>query len=155
MLIYRYINTPAGEFRSETTSEMSLHYLRDQAHFIYCEERTFYRNPILMQLYADRDRFCFPTSSFVYYFNNIINFSPERYNETRIPLNTTSRYPITLTTETLCYTRPISSTTQFTMQQSQSISNTEYVEATSTPLSSPSPSSSLFFTPPDMSQQEV
>nr|CDP93635.1 Bm361 [Brugia malayi] len=150
MLIYRYINTAAGEFRSETTSEMSLNYLRDQANFIYREERAFYRNPILMQLYADRDRFCFPTSSFVYYFNNIITFSPERYNETRIPLNTTSRYPITLTTETFCYTRPISSTIQFTMQQSQSISNTEYVEATSTPLSSPSPS--LFFTPPDMSQ---
>ncbi|VDM10377.1 unnamed protein product [Wuchereria bancrofti] len=155
MSFYRYINTPAGEFRSETSSEMSLHYLREQAYFIYREEQAIYRNPILMQLYANRDRFCFPTSSFVYYFNNIITLSPERYNESRIALNTTSRYPITLTTETFCYTRPISTTMQFS-QQSQSISNTEYIEATFPPPSSSPPAS--FFTPPNMFQylqQEV
>ncbi|EFO21036.1 hypothetical protein LOAG_07454 [Loa loa] len=123
MSLYRYVNTPAGEFKSGTVVGMSLHYLRDQTLFLYREELVTYRDPVLLQLYQHRDEYCSLTSSFVYYFNNIFTFSPERYSESYIPLITTCRCPITLTTPTYCYTQPIPST----LQDNQQSSNTAYI----------------------------
>lgn len=101
---------------------------------------------MLMQLFEHRDRYCFPTLSFIYFFNNILTFSIEKYNESRIPLIDTSRYPITYTTETYCYTQPIPTTMQFNQQQSLNIHNIESVPVTSppSPLSSLSNSSNIF-----------
>ncbi|KAL4002159.1 hypothetical protein ACH3XW_2330 [Acanthocheilonema viteae] len=135
MLIYRYINTPAGEFKSEKIIEMSSDYLRDQAFFLHREEQLTYHDPILMGLYGYRDNFCFPTSSYIYLFNSILTFSPDKYNESHIPLISTSRYPITFTTETYCYTQPLLSTLQFDQQ-----SLDEFVPVTFPPPPPSSPS---------------
>ncbi|CAG9532714.1 unnamed protein product [Cercopithifilaria johnstoni] len=147
MLIYHFINTPAGEFKSEKIIEMSPEYLRDQAFFLHREEQVIYRDPVLTQLYGYRDKFCFPTLSFIYLFNSIFSFPPDKYSESHIPLIGTSRYPITFTTETYCYTQPIVSTMQFD-QQSLNAENIEFAPITvSFPLplpSSPSNSSNVF-----------
>lgn len=100
-------------------------------------------SPELMELYGYRENFCFPTSSFIYLFNNIFNFSADKYRESRIPLPDTSRYPITFTTETYCYTRPVPSTVPFN-QQSLNTGNIEFGQYTAVPFQ-PFPSSVPFY----------
>lgn len=94
-----------------------------------------------MKLYGYRDRYCFPTSSFIYLFNSILTLPPNKYNESYIPLSGTSRYPITFTTDTYCYSQPIISTEQFN-QRSPSVLRT--IRFLPPPPSSPSNPSNIF-----------
>lgn len=48
MFIYHFINTPAGEFKSENVNELSSEYLRDQAFFLHREEQLICRKHALI-----------------------------------------------------------------------------------------------------------